>query len=125
MIGVMRIIFSKPASAPKRTFPSKRAFAVKQAALALSLVLLTVLPAAAHAGRDDRPRGLIEVQNLAPRSAADRRVSLAQAIESVQRSTGGKVLDAKDLGEQYRIKVLTRSGEIRIVYVDARTGAMR
>jgi hypothetical protein len=43
----------------------------------------------------------------------------------VQRATGGKVLDARDLGGQYRIKVLTRSGEVRVVYVDAQTGAMR
>jgi uncharacterized membrane protein YkoI len=43
----------------------------------------------------------------------------------VQRATRGKVLDAKDLGDQYRIKVLTRSGEVRVVYVDAQTGAMR
>jgi uncharacterized membrane protein YkoI len=56
---------------------------------------------------------------------ADRRISLAQAIEAVQRATGGKVLDAKDLGSQYRIKVLTRTGEVRVVFVDAETGAMR
>jgi uncharacterized membrane protein YkoI len=61
----------------------------------------------------------------APRAAAERRVSLAQAVELVQRATGGKVLDAKDLGGQYRIKVLTRSGEVRVVFVDAQTGAMR
>jgi hypothetical protein len=35
------------------------------------------------------------------------------------------VLDAKDLGSQYRIKVLTRNGEVRVVFVDAETGAMR
>jgi len=64
-------------------------------------------------------------QGFAPRTVADRRVTLAQAVAIVQRATGGKVLDAKDLGGQYRIKVLTRSGEIRVVYVDAQTGAMR
>jgi hypothetical protein len=64
-------------------------------------------------------------QGYALRAAAERRVSLAQAVEIVQRATGGKVLDAKDLGGQYRIKVLTRGGEVRVVYVDAQTGAMR
>ncbi len=58
-------------------------------------------------------------------TVAERRVTLAQAVAIVQRATGGKVLDAKDLGGQYRIKVLTRSGEVRVVYVDAQTGAMR
>ena len=64
-------------------------------------------------------------QGYAPRTVAERRVSLAQAVEMVQRATRGKVLDAKDLGGRYRIKVLTRSGEVRVVYVDAQTGAMR
>ena len=64
-------------------------------------------------------------QGYALRTVAERRVSLAQAVEMVQRATGGKVLDARDLGGQYRIKVLTRSGEVRVVYVDAQTGAMR
>ena len=61
----------------------------------------------------------------APRAVAERRITLGQAVEIVQRATGGKVLDAKDLGNHYRIKVLTRGGEVRVVYVDARTGAMR
>ncbi len=64
-------------------------------------------------------------RGFAPHTVAERRVSLAQAVEMVQRATGGKVLDAKDLGEQYRIKVLTRSGEVRVVYVNPQTGAMR
>jgi uncharacterized membrane protein YkoI len=43
----------------------------------------------------------------------------------VQRATGGRVLDARESGEGYRVKVLTRRGEVRTVYVDARTGEMR
>jgi uncharacterized membrane protein YkoI len=54
-----------------------------------------------------------------------RRISLEQAIASVQRETGGRVLDAKDLGDQYRIKVLTRDGEVRTVRVDSRSGQVR
>lgn len=60
---------------------------------------------------------------LAQRPAA--RISLAEAAERVQAATGGRVLDARDEGAQYRIKVLTRQGEVRVVTVDARTGAMR
>lgn len=97
----------------KRTLP----------ALVLALLLgLSIQPSSARERwRQDPVMG----QGFAPHTVADRRVTLAQAIESVQRATGGKVLDAKDLGGEYRIKVLTRSGEIRVVFVDAQTGAMR
>jgi len=64
-------------------------------------------------------------RGYALRTVAERRVSLAQAVEIVQRATRGKVLDAKDLGSHYRIKVLTPNGEVRVVHVDAQTGAMR
>jgi uncharacterized membrane protein YkoI len=53
------------------------------------------------------------------------RISLEQAVARVQRATGGRVLDARDEGEQHRVKVLTRQGEVRVVIVDARSGAMR
>lgn len=56
------------------------------------------------------------------------RVSLNDATELVQKSTGGRVLAAHEVREQgrpmYRIKVLTRQGEVRIVLVDAETGSM-
>jgi uncharacterized membrane protein YkoI len=85
-------------------------------------LLLAILAPCVHA-QNQRSTG--EPQGLAPRSTADRRISLAQAVAQVQRETGGRVLDARDLGNQYRIKVLTRSGEVRVVYVDARTGETR
>ncbi len=91
---------------------------------ALVLALLTGLCGTAQADRDRWFRDPGGAQGFAPHTAAQRRVTLAQAIEAVQRATGGKVLDAKDLGSQYRIKVLTRSGEVRVLYVDAETGAM-
>jgi uncharacterized membrane protein YkoI len=61
----------------------------------------------------------------APPSSGERRISLEQAVARVQRATGGRVLDARGAGDNYRIKVLTRSGEVRVVYVDSRTGDMR
>jgi uncharacterized membrane protein YkoI len=89
-----------------------------------ALILLASLCGSTHAAHDPWLRAPEAAQGFAPQTVADRRISLAQAIEAVQRATGGKVLDAKDLGGQYRIKVLTRSGEIRVVFVDAETGAM-
>jgi hypothetical protein len=53
------------------------------------------------------------------------RMTLVQAVDRVQQSTGGRVLDARDAGGVYRIKVLTPRGEVRIVLVDPRSGAMR
>lgn len=90
----------------------------------VGLILLAAgicIPAHAQRWTPDSPGA----RGYAPRAVAERRVSLAQAVEMVQRATGGKVLDARDLGGQYRIKVLTRSGEVRVVFVDAQTGAMR
>ena len=59
---------------------------------------------------------------------AERRISLNQAADLVQQRTGGRVLSAQAVREQgreiYRIKVLTRQGEVRIVLVDAATGHM-
>lgn len=49
--------------------------------------------------------------------------NLQQAIEKVQRDTGGKVLSAEPIqvGNKtiYRIKVLTRDGQIRVIQVTA------
>jgi uncharacterized membrane protein YkoI len=94
-------------------------------AAALVLVLLASVGLPAEAAGERWLRDPDGAHGFAPYKVAERRVSLAQAIEAVQRATGGKVLDAKDLGGQYRIKVLTRNGEVRVVYVDAETGAMR
>lgn len=56
------------------------------------------------------------------RLLAERRVSLDQAVVIAQRHTGGRVLDARPQGESYRVKVLTRGGEVVVVFVDAKTG---
>jgi hypothetical protein len=91
----------------------------------LALLLLTLFwTGAAHA---DRRRSTPEAgapPSFAPQ-VAQQRMSIEQAIARVQRQTGGRVLDARNEGQQYRIKVLTRNGEVRVVYVDAATGAMR
>lgn len=57
------------------------------------------------------------------------RISMGEAMEVVQRTTGGRVLQAQPATvnghEGYRIKVLTSRGEVRVVHVDAVTGAMQ
>ena len=57
--------------------------------------------------------------------AAERAVSMHEAVGRVRQQTGGRVLDAQDRGTHYRIKVLTPDGEVRIFRVDAQTGAIR
>lgn len=61
---------------------------------------------------------------FAPSTSARARISMEEAIAQVQKSTGGRVLDARDVGDAYRLKVL-RDGEVRIIFVDAQTGKMR
>lgn len=56
---------------------------------------------------------------------AERPVSMRDAVNRVRQQTGGRVLDAKDQGTHYRIKVLTPQGEVRIYRVDAQTGEIR
>ena len=57
---------------------------------------------------------------------ADRGVKLRDAVDQVQRDTGGKILAAQTVGhgsgKTYRIKVLTPDGRVRVVQVHARSG---
>jgi len=57
-----------------------------------------------------------------------RRISMNEAVELVQSQTGGRVIQAQETRSDgrdiYRIKVLTRQGEVRIVHVNAETGAI-
>jgi len=57
------------------------------------------------------------------------RITVADATALVQRQTGGRVLNAQEARQDgrdgYRIKVLTRSGEVRVFFVDAGNGAMQ
>jgi uncharacterized membrane protein YkoI len=85
-------------------------------ALAVAALTLPALPAQAQRHATD---------GFALQRVAQGRISLEQAIAKVQRATGGRVLDARATGDGYRIKVLTREGDVRVVYVDARTGEMR
>lgn len=51
-------------------------------------------------------------------------MSLNQAVQQVQRETGGRVLSAETINQDgrsvHRIKVLTPSGQVRVMTIDAR-----
>jgi uncharacterized membrane protein YkoI len=96
---------------------------MKWARPALALILLSAT-ASVYAGNNRLYQDTSEAQAFSAHRMAQRGVTLQQAIDIVQRATGGRVLDAKEVNGQFRIKVLTRDGEVRIVYVDAQTGEM-
>jgi hypothetical protein len=56
-------------------------------------------------------------------AAAQRAISLQDAVDRVQRETGGKILSAETVRQGrasvYRIKVLTREGRVQVVTVPA------
>jgi uncharacterized membrane protein YkoI len=56
-------------------------------------------------------------------AAAQRAISLQDAVDRVQRETGGKILSAETVQQGrasvYRIKVLTREGRVQVVTVPA------
>lgn len=92
----------------------------------LALLLALLLPGYATAGEPwNRPP---HHPPQAGRPALPR-VNMGEAMERVQRATGGRVLQAQPASvngrEGYRIKVLTAHGEVRVVYVDGETGAMQ
>jgi uncharacterized membrane protein YkoI len=74
------------------------------------------------------PKSLIPLAVLllalaAAPAVAQRAISLQDAVERVQRETGGKILTAETVRQGrasvYRIKVLTREGRVQVVTVPA------
>jgi len=62
---------------------------------------------------------------IARRGDGEAGVSLNDAVQQVQRETGGRVLSADTVNQGgrtvHRIKVLTPSGQVRIVTIDAQS----
>ena len=94
-----------------------------------SLALLALLPLRAQsvvAGMMQEPGPRMMLAEADRRQ--QRRMSMNEAVELVQSQTGGRVLQAQEVRgdgrDIYRIKVLTRQGEVRIVHVNAETGAI-
>jgi uncharacterized membrane protein YkoI len=56
-------------------------------------------------------------------------LSLDDAVRQVRRETGGRVLSADAIEDRgraaYRIKVLLPSGHVRVMVIDAQSGARR
>lgn len=82
--------------------------------LSVAAFAATAVPPDAHAAR----RG----EWLAQRGDDGGGMSLNQAVQQVQRDTGGRVLSAETVGQGnrrvHRIKVLLPSGRVRVVTVD-------
>lgn len=61
--------------------------------------------------------------NVASPAHAQRALDLRDAVEQVQRESGGRILSAETvrIGKQkvYRVKVLTRDGLVKVVLVPA------
>jgi uncharacterized membrane protein YkoI len=61
--------------------------------------------------------------------AQARRLTLDEAVELVQRQTGGRILAAEsariDGRDGYKVKVLTSRGDVRIFFIDAESGEIK
>jgi uncharacterized membrane protein YkoI len=62
---------------------------------------------------------------IARRDGGESGVSLNEAVQQVKRETGGRVLSAETVNQGgrtvHRIKVLTPSGQVRVVVIDAQS----
>lgn len=56
---------------------------------------------------------------------AEQAISMRDAINLVRQQTTGRILDAQDRGDHYRVKVLSEDGVVRVYRVDAKSGAVR
>ena len=94
---------------------------VKNMSKRLIVMLLAILPltlAGTSAAADDGRHHLAQ-------RGGNSGMSLNQAVQQAQRETGGRVLSADTVtqGDRavHRIKVLTPSGQVRIVTIDAQS----
>lgn len=66
------------------------------------------------------------VSGVAAAQSGGTRVTLDQAVQQVQQDTGGKVLSAEQRAvgrrQEYRIKVLTPQGHVKVVVVSSESG---
>jgi uncharacterized membrane protein YkoI len=92
----------------------------------LALLCALILPAIAAAEPWQPPAHRFQADSGRP---AQPRITMGDAMNMVQRTFGGRIIQAQPASvnghEGYRIKVLTARGEVRVVYVDGETGAIR
>ncbi|MGH8495231.1 MAG: PepSY domain-containing protein [Gammaproteobacteria bacterium] len=95
---------------------------------AVLIGLLWIAPAAAMTHSPLYAASVEASMPVAIAAAADRRISLDQAVAMVLRRYGGKVISAETRTRNgrviHRIKVLTENGRVRTVRVDGQTGAI-
>jgi uncharacterized membrane protein YkoI len=86
--------------------------------LIVSTMLMSGLPMPAFAWR---------AGDLVAQRSGQTGVTLNEAVQQVQHETGGRVLSAETIKQNgrmvHRIKVLTPSGQVRVVMIDAQTGS--
>lgn len=100
---------------------------------ALPIAALLALAAAAPASTADKPdhaqRKLLEQREIREAVAKKELLPLPRILAIAQAKAPGEVikveLERKDWGLQYEVKLLTPSGRVREVDIDARTGAVR
>ena len=89
------------------------------------LALLLVAAALITAGAPNLALAASGGHSLVARRGGETGVSLNEAVRQVQRETGGRVLSADTVNQGgravHRIKVLTPSGQVRIVTIDAQS----
>lgn len=87
-------------------------------ALAASILLSTA--ASAERARERWREAL--PNNFAPAQTADRRISIDEATRRAMRHTPGRVLNARERGDVFEVKMLTPRNEVITVTVDALSG---
>lgn len=100
---------------------------------ALPIAALLALAAAVPASTADKPdhaqRKLLEQREIREAVAKKELLPLPRILAIAQAKAPGEVikveLERKDWGLQYEVKLLTPSGRVREVDIDARTGAVR
>lgn len=110
----------------------------------IALLLLSSPPALANAGwlppqeriefaqadwrryddRDRRRGDERDSRNRRDLRGPERGLGMGEAVDRVQRMTGGRVLAADPVGGGYRVKVLTGKGEVRSFFVDGDSGSI-
>jgi uncharacterized membrane protein YkoI len=104
-----------------------------KAAFALTLAALLTAAAVSSASSADKPdhaqRKLLEQREIREAVAKKELVPLPRILAAAQAKAPGEVikveLERKDWGLQYEVKLLTPSGRVREVDLDARTGKVR
>lgn len=92
---------------------------MKNLAYSFTLLAMCVAQPLAAAHEQDAENG--GTSRVVQRS----RISASDAAQIVQRRTGARVLDAQPVRGGYRVKVLTRQGEVRVFFVDGESGTMQ